>query len=355
MRQGSIKFRKIVGGYHKCKNEKSKCKIFAEIISLENLFLAWREFSDGKMKKKDVLEFKSKLEDNIFQLHRELRYRTYQHSHYTAFNVCDPKPRRIHKAIVKDRVLHHAIFRILYPIFDKSFIFDSYSCRTGKGTHKAVKRLEKFSRKLSENNTKNIFALKCDIRKFFASINQDILSELIRKKVVDDNAIWLIEKIVKSFPAGLPLGNVTSQLFANIYLNELDQLAKHKLKAKYYLRYCDDFIILSDNADYLQDLILVINNFLQENFNLCLHPNKITIRKYRQGIDFLGYVVLPHHKVLRTKTKRRMFRKIRQKYIAFRSGAISENYFYASLQSYLGILKHCKGHKIRKDMEMLFL
>jgi len=208
------------------------------------------------MKKADVLEFKLRLEDNIFELHQELKNRTYEHSDYTAFNVCDPKLRKIHKANVKDRILHHAVFRILYPIFDKSFIFDSYSCRIGKGTHRAVKRLENFCRKSNRNNRKNIFALKCDIKKFFDSVKQDILLNLIEGKIIDNDAIWLIEKIIRSFPSGLPLGNVTSQIFANIYLNELDQFIKHKLKIKYYLRYCDDFIILSESRDYLSDLIL---------------------------------------------------------------------------------------------------
>ena len=323
-------------------------KIFKEIISLGNLFSAWREFKKGKRNKIDIQQFEFNLEDNLFKLHLELSAKIYQHSHYTAFNVCDPKPRRIHKAIVRDRVLHHAIFRILYPIFDKSFIFDSYSCRTGKGTHRAVKRLEKFCQQLSKNNTKNIFALKCDIKKFFASVDQEILLELIKKKIVDKNAVWLIKKIIKSFKSGLPLGNVTSQLFANIYLNELDQFVKHMLKAKYYLRYCDDFIILSDNAGYLQNLIPAINNFLQENLNLCLHPNKIIIRKYRQGVDFLGYVVLPYYKILRTKTKKRMFKKIEKKFKDLEEGLISKESSNQSLQSYFGILKHCEGYKIKK-------
>jgi retron-type reverse transcriptase len=306
------------------------------------------------MKKDDVLEFKFKLEDNLFQLHRELSTKTYRHSHYTAFNIQDPKLRRIHKSCVKDRVLHHAIFRILYPIFDKSFIFDSYSCRKEKGTHKAVNRLEVFFRKLSKNNTKNIFALKCDIEKYFDSIDQRTLLNLVKKKINDENTIWLIETIIKSFEKtegkGLPLGNVTSQLFANIYLNELDQFIKHKLKAKYYLRYCDDFIILGESEKELKELISPINNFLNQNLKLKLHPNKVIIRKHHQGIDFLGYVALPYYRVLRTKTKRRMTRKIRQKHKEMKAGNISKEHFQASLQSYFGVLGHCKGRKVRREM-----
>jgi len=307
------------------------------------------------MKKADVLNFESGLEDNIFELHLELKNKTYQHSDYTAFNVCDPKLRKIHKANVRDRILHHAIFRTLCPIFDESLVFDSYSCRIEKGTHRAVKRLENLCRKSSRNNTRKTFALKCDIRKFFDSINQDILLEIIKKKIKDKNANWLIKKIIKSFPSGLPLGNVTSQLFSNIYLNELDQFIKHKIKIKYYLRYCDDFIILSENEHYLSDLILSISNFLENELKLALHPNKIFIRKFNQGIDFLGYVILPHYIVLRTKTKRRVFRKMRKNYSDFKNGLISEESFNQSLQSYLGILKHCRGYKIEKGLKNILI
>ena len=304
------------------------------------------------------------MEDNLFQIHQELKTKIYRHSNYTSFYIQDPKLRHIHKACVKDRVIHHAIFRILYPIFDKSFIFDSYSCRLNKGTHKAVDRLEVCCRKLSRNNTRNIFALKCDIKKFFDSIDQEILLKLIQRKIRDENVFWLIKIIIKSFISnplpispfkrgrdiGLPLGNVTSQLFANIYLNELDQFIKHRLKIKYYLRYCDDFIILGLDENYLAKLIKPINQFLNQALKLTLHPDKVEIRKYRQGLDFLGYVVLPHYRVLRTKTKRRIFRKIAQKWQDLKINTISKEAFNQSLQSYFGVLKHCKGWKIKKKI-----
>ncbi|MFH0852034.1 MAG: reverse transcriptase domain-containing protein [bacterium] len=332
-------------------------KVFEQIISLENLFLAWREFKRGKGNKPDVQEFEFNLEDNLFKLHHELKAKAYCHSHYTAFSICDPKPRRIHKACVRDRVLHHAVFRVLYPIFDKSFIFDSYSCRLGKGTHRAVSRLEKFAGKLSQNNTKDLFALKCDIRKFFDSVDHEILLELVRQKVKEKNILWLIEAIIKSFEKspnkGLPLGNVTSQLFANIYLNELDQFVKHGLREKYYLRYCDDFVILGENEEYLNGLIPLISDFLEERLKLTLHPDKIIIRKYRQGIDFLGYVVLPYYRVLRTKTKKRILKKMINRRQGLRTGLISEASFGQTLQSYFGILKHCQGHKIKARIDKI--
>lgn len=351
MHQWHIKFRGLGGGI-------SGHNIFDKITSLENLFLAWREFRRGKRNKSDVQQFEFNLEDNLFQLHRELSAKTYRHFHYTSFYTKDPKLRHIHKATVRDRVLHHAVFRILYPIFDKTFIFDSYSCRLDKGAHKAVDRLEKFARKLSKNNRRNIFALKCDIRRFFDSVNQGILLELIKKKIQDNTAIWLIERIIKSFRqdrgGGLPLGNVTSQLFANIYLNELDQFVKHKLRVRYYLRYCDDFVVLEKDKESLIRLVPLIDNFLKAKLKLALHFDKIIIRKYHQGIDFLGYLVLPHCRVLRTKTKRRMFRKIEKQCQDFRAGLVSEESFNQSLQSYFGVLKHCQGYKIsRKIIDIL--
>ncbi len=309
--------------------------IFEKIIGLGNLFLAWREFKRGKKRRLDVQEFEFNLEDNLFQLHSELKNKKYKHGQYIPFYVTDPKLRHIHKACVRDRVLHQAIFRILYPIFDKHFIFDSYSCRIDKGTHKAVTSLEVFCRKLSWNNNKTIFALKCDIKKFFDSIDQNILASLIQAKVKDDNAMWLIDVIIKSFPKGLPLGNVTSQLFANIYLNELDQFVKHNLKERYYIRYCDDFVILNGNPQYLLELSENINSFLVDKLKLHLHPNKIIIRKHTQGIDFLGYVVLPNHRVLRTQTKRRLLKRINEK----------------NMPSYLGVLGHCKGYIIEEKIK----
>lgn len=217
--------------------------------------------------------------------------------------------------------------------------------------------MEKFCRRLSRNNRQNIFALKCDIRKFFNSVDQDILLKLIKKEIQDDSAIWLVEKIIKSFEKdkdrGLPLGNVTSQLFANIYLNELDQFIKHKLKIKYYLRYCDDFIILGKDKERLIELIPLIDNFLKEKLKLTLHSDKIIIRKYHQGIDFLGYVSLPHYRVLRTKTKKRIFKKIKIKKEYLENRLITENSFNQSFQSYLGILKHCNGYKIKKRLYLL--
>lgn len=312
---------------------------------MENLFLSWQEFRRGKRGKYDVQEFERKLEDNLFQLNQEFAGQTYRHGKYTPFTITDPKVRRIHKAGVRDRIVHHAVYRVLYPLFDPTFIFDSYSCRVGKGTHAAVNRLEVFVRKISRNYTRPCWALKCDIRRFFDSVDHDILYSLVEKKIADPSALQLTKEIIESFSStsgererervGIPLGNLTSQIFANIYLNDLDQFVKHRLGLKYYLRYCDDFVILDSDPERLKILIQPIGDFLAKDLKLSLHQDKIIIRKLRQGIDFLGYVVLPHYRVLRTRTKRRMLRRVNGNNVA----------------SYQGLLKHCNGYTLRKQLD----
>ena len=316
-------------------------KTFDSIISVENLLLAWREFIRGKRGKSDVQEFSLRLMDNIFSLHSDLKNFTYRHGSYQAFNISDPKPRNIHKAIVRDRLLHHAIYRILYPFFDRLFISDSFSCRINKGTHKAVARFKYFTNKASKSNTRTCWVLKCDIKKFFASIDHAILLGILRGYIPDQRMTNLLEEIIRSFHStrsgvGLPLGNLTSQLFVNIYMNEFDQFVKHVLKAKHYVRYADDFVVLSHSREGLEDLLPSIKKFLEERLKLSLHPDKVFIKTLAGGVDFLGWVHFPDHKVLRTATKRRMMKRIK------------ENPTSGTLNSYLGLLKHGNTYKITK-------
>lgn len=331
---------------------------YNEIISVENLLEAWKEFEIGKRNKKDVQEFYVNLTDNIFLLHDGLLNHTYKHGNYQAFKINDPKPRDIHKAEVKDRLLHHAIYRILYPFFDKTFIADSYSCRLNKGTHKGVDRLEYFARQVSENNTKACYVLKCDIRKFFASINHEVLLNILADYIPDKDILRLLNSIISSFNAkqgvGLPLGNLTSQLFANVYMNKFDQYVKHKLKVKKYIRYADDFIIVNSNPQYIKRIIAPVGKYLIEELKLELHPKKVAIRKYSQGIDFLGYVALPHYRVLRTRTKKRMFKKLREKFGDYRNEFITKDQLNQTLQSYLGVLSHANAYNLGEELKNQF-
>lgn len=311
---------------------------FEDIISVENLLEAWREFSRGKCAKPDVQEFSLHLMNNIIALHRDLKEKKYKHGGYHGFNISDPKPRNIHKANVRDRLLHHAIYRKLYPFFDRTFIADSYSCRVGKGTHKALNRFRRFGWKVSKNNIKTCFVLKCDIQKFFENIDHKILLEILHKYIKDCDLSQLLEEIVKSFSPGLPLGNLTSQLFVNIYMNEFDQFMKHKIKAKYYIRYADDFAIFSRDRKWLEDLIFLIDNFLKQELKLKLHQDKVFIKTLASGVDFLGWINFPDHRVLRTSTKRRMFKRIAKK---------PES---STINSYLGLLRYGDTYKLQRNI-----
>ncbi|MDO8486433.1 MAG: reverse transcriptase domain-containing protein [Candidatus Staskawiczbacteria bacterium] len=316
---------------------------FENIISIDNLLLAWQEFVLGKRNKKDVQEFQLHLMDNILSLYRDLINENYRHGEYEEFSIYDPKSRIIHKATVRDRILHHAVYRILYLFFDKTFISDSFSCRINKGTHKAMNRFREFNHIVSNNNTKTCWVLKCDIKKFFASIDQNILIKILYERIPDKKIVNLLKEIISSFNSsrvgtGLPLGNLTSQLFSNVYMNEFDQFVKHKLKIKYYIRYADDFIILSESKEYLKNLTLIIKELLQSKLKLTLHPDKIYIKTLSSGVDFLGWVHFFNHRVLRETTKNRMLKKLK------------ENKSFKTFISYLGILSHGNTDKITRKI-----
>ncbi len=290
------------------------------------------------------MEFSVNLSERIFDLHCDLKNRKYRHGGYHAFNISDPKPRNIHKASVRDRLLHHAIYRVLYPYFDSKFIYDSYSCRKWKGTHRALDRFKEFGRKASCNNRKTVWVLKCDVRKFFASIDHEVLMTVVKVHISDTSIIELIERVVSSFESttagkGLPLGNLTSQLLVNIYMNWFDHYVKHSLKARYYMRYADDFVIMDTDRVVLEKSLQNIQFFLKENLLLDLHPDKVFIKTLASGVDFLGWIHFPRHRVLRTTTKKRMLRNLK---------CTSTE---AMIQSYLGMLKHGNTEKLRKMLK----
>lgn len=345
--------------------------LYWSIISPQALFRAWEIFKSDKRNKSDVVEFEMNLEQNIFDLYRDLKNETYKHGPYRGFWIHDPKLRRIHKATVRDRVLHHAVFYVLNRIFEPTFISDSYSCRIGKGTHKGVEKVADMIRAVSSNNTQPCFALKCDVKKFFDSVDHKTLIGILRKKIKDICTMNLLEEIVKSYAAngsvftreresktppffnkkGVPIGNLTSQIFANVYMNEFDQFVKHELKIEYYARYTDDFIIISKNKNYLKELLLKLQTFLLENLKLELHRNKIIIRKHHKGIDFLGQVIFPHHRLLRKKTQKRIVRNLKNKVDLYRRGCISESSLKHSMQSYFGVLSHADTFQFQESLK----
>jgi RNA-directed DNA polymerase len=294
-----------------------------------------------------VQEFELRLMDNILSLHQDLVQQTYRHSDYEAFNISDPKPRNIHKASVRDRLLHHAIYRCLYPFFDSTFISGSYSCRKGRGTHKAIRHFQSAAYQVSRNHTRTVWALKCDVRKFFASIDHERLIAILDTRSPDKRVLWLLSQIIRSFYAkeegvGLPLGNLTSQLLVNIYMNEFDHFVKQRLKVKHYVRYADDFVFLSADRDYLRGVLLRVEGFLQSQLHLSLHPDKVSIATFASGVDFLGWIHFPDHRILRAATSKRMSRNIEQK-----EGKEE------TVQSYLGLLSHGNAYKLQRQVVLI--
>lgn len=319
-------------------NGKGTSHVHDDIISVENLLGAWREFVRGKRKKEDVQVFQAMLMDNILRLHADLKIGAYRHGRYEAFRVCDPKPRDIHKAMVRDRLVHHAIYRILYPLFDRAWIADSYSCRNDKGVHRAMRRFDDYAKRASKNNTRTCWVLKCDIKKFFASVDHTLLLTIVGRRITDPRTRALIAEVVGSFRStasgkGLPLGNLTSQLLVNAYMNEFDQWVKHTLREKYYMRYADDFVVLSPSREHLRTVLARMREFLASRLLLEMHPRKVSIRTLASGIDFLGWVHFFDHRVLRTSTKRRMLR-----HKDLRTDAVR--------RSYRGLLQHGNAHAI---------
>lgn len=319
---------------------------YNDIIQIDNLLATWERFIPGKKCRKDVMRFQAELGKNLAELHYDLKHKTYLHAGYSSFNISDPKPRSIHKATVRDRVLHHLIYKELYPYFHDKFIYDSYSCREEKGTHKALDRFQEFARKVSKNNTRTCFVLKCDIKKFFASVNQDILLQILERHITDQDILDLIRKVTSSFHAahqaiGLPLGNLTSQLLVNVYMHEFDMYVKQELRVKYYIRYADDFVILADDKKYLEEILISLDTFLKEKLRLTLHEHKVYIKTYDSGVDFLGWIHFPHHRQLRTTTKRKILKNMR--------GYPKQE----TISSYRGLLAHGNTYKIQKQLGLI--
>ena len=245
---------------------------------------------------------------------------------------------------MRDRLLHHALHRVLYPYFDARFICHSYSSRKYKGTHRARRVFRKMSRRVSRNETRTCWILKCDIRKFFASIDHIILKYLLAEHISDADTLHLLDNIIDSFHTqpgkGLPLGNLTSQLLVNIYMNKFDQWVKHTLKAQHYIRYADDFVFLSHDRRWLEYIFENSAEFLGKELHLALHPLKVSIDTLASGVDFLGWIHFPTHRVLRTATKRRMLKRL-----------IETEYKEEVVQSYLGMLSHGNAYNLSQEVQ----
>lgn len=343
---------------------KTYSNLYKQVCSKENLELAWKKARKRKTLKQYVIAFESNISENLALLRTELLLHSYRPLPLSTFVLRDPKTRKISVSNFRDRIVHHALCNIIGSIYDARFIHDSYANRKGKGTLNAIKQLDEFKRKVSHNGTiiskfrsRNVrgFFLKCDIKHYFDTVSHANLMEILRKTIKDREVLFLIHNILKNHSTqtkgrGMPLGNLTSQFFANIYLNELDQYVKHELKAKYYIRYVDDFIILHKDKNQLFYYKDNIAEFLKQKLLICLNLEKSKIKPLSRGIDFLGYRIHYYHKLLRKRNIRKVYRQLSQLKTEFDSGQIDYDRIYNFLEGWCAYAKNANTYSLRKQL-----
>ncbi len=359
------------------------------LFSLENIYRAYRLCRRRKRGTVNAMQFEQNLEENLVALHEELTSGQYRPGRSIAFLIEKPKRREIFAADFRDRVVHHLLVGHLQPQWERRFIHDSYACRPGKGTHKGVERLQSFSRQVTANNTRRAWYLQLDVRGFFTAIDRHILYARLMAKERDPAVGWLARSLVfydpteacilrgarqadfATLPAhkslfqappgcGLPIGNLTSQFFANVYLDALDQFVKHQLKAPYYLRYCDDFMLLSEERAELAAWEAEIETFLSHTLHLTLNPRR-RLRPVSDGMDFLGYIVRPDYLLVRRRVVGALHERLDRAQKALVQQGLSLGgetravypwhwptlaALYGQLNSYLGHFRHASSHRL---------
>ncbi len=333
------------------------------VTGFPNLLAAAEKAKRGKMKRENVARFHLDLERNLWELHDELCSKTYTPGGYETFYIYEPKPRLISAAPYRDRVVHHALCRVLETVFEPTFIEDSYACRRGKGTHAAIDRFTEFARR-------NRYVLKCDIRKFFPSTDHEILRSVIASKIKDPDVLWLVGTIIDHsnpqepvwqwFPGddlltrgerrrGVPIGNQTSQFFGNVVLSPFDHFVKETLRARYYVRYVDDFVIFSDDKAWLHEVRAACREFLG-GYRLKLHPGKSVISRVCDGTKFLGYRIFPYHRLLAKENVKRMRRRLKHMQENYAAGELDAKQVRQRLQSWIGHASHANTLRLRKRL-----
>ena len=321
--------------------------LFDQVVSLENLLLASRRAMRGKKKSPRVADFYFNLENELVELHRELLTGTYKPRPYRTFVIHEPKLRQICAADFRDRVVHHALCHILDPVFEQYLIADTYACRVNKGTHRAIKRAQYFARH------KRYF-LKCDIRKYFDSIDHGVLKARLRKKIKDARVLDLLDQIIDHVlpdgwtGKGLPIGNLTSQYFANFYLGALDHHIKDFYGVKGYIRYMDDFILFADEKPVLYNHLRQIRHFARDTLKLHLKEKAVRLSPVMQGVPFLGFRVFPHLIRLQRSKWVRFKRRVRRLEEKYSAGQISEGELADRVQSMISHIQHADTYMARK-------
>lgn len=342
---------------------KTFTQLYDQIYDFDNLLRAFKNARKGKMHKRNVAAFEWQMERNLLQLQEELQSKTYQPGAYRTFKIYDPKERMISAAPFRDRVVHHALCQVVMPLFEQSFIYDSYANRKGKGTHLAIRRCQDFLRK-------NQYVLKADIRKYFPSIDHELLKSSIRRTIACPDTLWLMDDIIDNsnpqearniyFPGddlfapferkrGLPLGNLTSQYFANIYLNGFDHFIKDELGVKHYIRYVDDFVIFQQNKTALWEIKSAVETYLQK-LRLQLHPDKCYIMPTEEGVTFLGQRVFTTHRLLRNENVRRFRKRLRVNLQQFRMNQLKVDQLEAGWNAWLGHAAQANTYHLRNRL-----
>ncbi|MBE8967829.1 RNA-directed DNA polymerase [Nostocales cyanobacterium LEGE 12452] len=337
--------------------------LYPQITDFSNLVLAAHQAQRGKRFRENILKFNYNLEAELAKIKTQLESKTYQPGRYKTFEIFEPKHRLISAAPYRDRVVHHALCNIIVPIFERTFIADSYANRLGFGTHRALHRFTTFARS-------NRYILQCDIKKYFPSINHEILKSLLRRKLKCIDTLWLADTIINSsnpqesvidyFPGddllsplherkGLPIGNLTSQFFANVYLDSLDHFVKEQVKAKNYLRYVDDFALFSDDYGFLAEARLAIEEHLN-SLRLKLHPVKSQLFETRHGASFLGFRILPDTIRVRSENLRRGRRRLKHLQRDYGQGKIEFKDVHSSIQSWVAHIAYGDTWRLRQKI-----
>ena len=337
--------------------------LWLQVIAFDNLLLASRQAQKAKRFRPNVLAFNDRLEQELLRLHTELKKLTYQPGRYRTFRIRDPKPRMISAAPYRDRVVHHALCNVIVPLLDRTLIETTYANRLGYGTHRALKRFIGWARQYR-------YCLQCDIAKYFPSIDHEILKALIRQYIKCPETLWLLETIIDAsnkqmpvieyFPGddlltpvmrrrGLPIGNLTSQFFANLYLSPFDHFVKRQRKLKHYLRYVDDFAAFSDDRQELADARLTMEDYLA-TLRLKMHPIKSQLVETRYGANFVGFRILPDRIRVRNDNVRRARRRLKALQRQYAAGDITLGPLVQRLQSWEAHLKHGDTYRLRQKV-----
>ena len=339
--------------------------LYFQITEFENLLKAAKQAQRSKRFRDNVLRFNYRIERELARLKEELETKTYQPGNYRTFQIVEPKKRLISAAPYRDRVVHHSLCNIIKPIFERTFIDDSYANRVGYGTHRALRRFTKFARDRR-------YVLQCDLIKYFPSIDHEILKSIVRRKIKCADTLWLADTIIDGsnqqepinlyFPGdnlltpinrkrGLPIGNLTSQFFANVYLNGFDHFVKEKLKAEKYVRYVDDFALFSDDREFLAAARVEIEEYLA-SLRVKIHPVKSQLFETRKGANFVGFRIFPEYIRVRSENLRRGRRRLKQMQKDFASGKIGEVEIETSLQSWFAHLRHADTWNLRHKIKI---